>query len=124
MLMATVTESFDRFMIRFVRRTVLRLLADEDIHVPPEVRELGRKDQLLAQIRMAVHLRTAVNQYIEERIVFGGDPADVLLADIPAFKRVTDTNPRQRTWQEFGEALGVSAQAAHRKYARAGQIVS
>lgn len=112
MLMAEVTEGFEQFLVRFVRKAVIRLLADEDIQVPPDVRELeARGGPLLAQIRMAVHLRAAVDRHIEQLTVFRGPRAEALLAELG----LAEVPPRP-TWSELGEALGVSAQAAHRKY--------
>jgi hypothetical protein len=114
--MAVVTEGFEEFMITFVRKAVLRLLADNDIHAPPDVLELKNKgDPVLAQIRMAVYLRTAVDQHIAQLISFWGRPADVLRRDVLLGEEPDNFRP---TWKELGKALGVSAQAAHRKYAQ------
>jgi hypothetical protein len=110
MLMARVTESFEKFMVRFVRQTVRRLIADEDIHVPPDLRELGRINPLLAEIGMAAQLRAAVDQYLVHLIVYRGDPRQTELEALTG-----KVSPRP-TWKEIGKALGVSAQAAHRKY--------
>jgi hypothetical protein len=106
-LMAKVTESFEEFMVRFVRHAVIRLLADEDIHAPPDLHELeDETDPRLAQIRMAVYLRTAVDQHIAQLIRPSGFLMEVL-----------EIEPEPRpTWKALGKALGVSAQAAHRKY--------
>jgi hypothetical protein len=38
--MAQVSEGFEQFLFRIARRTVARLLADEDILIPPRLREL------------------------------------------------------------------------------------
>jgi hypothetical protein len=111
--MASTTETFERFLDRFVRKAAHRLLADDGIRVPPEVRELERRNPLLAQIAMLAHLRRAIDRRIGHLVVSGDDTPEALLDEI------LGGAPRPRpTWQDFGQALGVSAQSAHRKYTR------
>jgi hypothetical protein len=61
---------------------------------------------------MAVRLRNAVDDHIRTMVVTGAaaSNAESLL------DQVLGTPSPRLTWRELGEALGVSAQAAHRKY--------
>jgi hypothetical protein len=83
--------------------------------VPRLINLTGGTDHLLARIRMAVRLRAALDREIESLVVVGRsrDPA-ALLDEVLADASLSPA--RFPTWQEIGEALGVSAQAAHRKY--------
>jgi hypothetical protein len=113
MLMAQITESFDEFLARTVRKLVPRLLVIDG--------ELGGQlaqddaPDLLAELRMAVRLRNAVDEHIRFMVVARstGSQAERLLGET-----LGEPLPRL-TWKELGEALGVSAQAAHRKYGAA-----
>jgi len=60
---------------------------------------------------MAMRLRNAVDEQIRVMVVTGATSrAESLLDQVPGA-------PSSRfTWKELGQALGVSAQAAHRKY--------
>ena len=108
-----VTQSFEDWMVTFVQKTVRRFLRDEDIHVPPELYELERRDPRLAEIGMAVRIREGIDRYLYEVIVFGvieKDRVPPLLTEVTG-----ETHPPLLTWKDIGEALGVSAQAANRK---------
>lgn len=54
---------------------------------------------MLAQIRVVVHLRDAVDRYIAELIEYGGEKAPRLLDEI-----LGEVSPRP-TWKEIGQAL-------------------
>jgi hypothetical protein len=108
MLMAELSENFDRFLLRVVRQAIPRLIKIED-GPPPE----DDKEFLLASLRMGTLLRAAVDQHIHDMVVTAGtDRADVLLSRVLGLPEI------ELTWKEIGEALGVSAQAVHRKYAK------
>jgi hypothetical protein len=110
MLMAQITESFDDFLARVVRRLVPRLIV-----IDGELGGQPAEDDLLAELRMAVRLRNAVDEHIRFMVVARstGSEAERLLDD------TLGALPARLTWKELGEALGVSAQAAHRKYGAA-----
>jgi hypothetical protein len=123
MLMAQITESFEDFLARIVRRLVSRLLAiDGELSARGEEGSQPAQDaipDLLAELRMAARLRKAVDDHIRFMVVAGtSSKAESLLNEA-----LGPPSPRP-TWKELGDALGVSAQAAHRKYgaeARASQ---
>jgi hypothetical protein len=113
MLMAQITESFDEFLARTVRKLVPRLLV-----IDGELGDQPNQDDapdLLAELRMAVRLRNAVDDQIRSMVVAHstGSEAERLLDE------TLGARPPRLTWKELGEALGVSAQAAHRKYGAA-----
>jgi hypothetical protein len=112
MLMAQINESFDNFLARTVRRLVLRLLViDGELGGQPAQDDAP---DLLAELRMAVRLRNAVDEHIRFMVVAcATNKAETLLDQM-----LSPPSPRL-TWKELGEALGVSAQAAHRKYGAA-----
>ncbi len=64
---------------------------------------------------MAVRLRNAVDDHIRSMVVARStdNEAERLLDE------TLGALPSRFTWKELGEALGVSAQAAHRKYGAA-----
>lgn len=70
--------------------------------------EDGSKHDLLAKIRMAARLRRALDEHMYDLIVYGKDRRAAMVAG-----SATGDRP---TWKEIGGALGVSPQAAHRKY--------
>lgn len=110
MLMAQITESFEDSLARTVRRLVPRL-----IEIDGELGGQPAQDDapdLLAELRMAVRLRNAVDEHIRSMVVARstGSQAERLLDEM------LGARPPRITWKELGEALGVSAQAAHRKY--------
>jgi hypothetical protein len=116
MLMTQIAESFEDFLARTVRRLVPRLLVINGA-VPAEDHAGGRPaggytPDLLAELHMAVRLRNAVDDHIRTMVVTGAaaSNAESLL------DQVLGTPSPRLTWRELGEALGVSAQAAHRKY--------
>jgi len=118
MLMAQVTESFENFLARVVRKMIPRLLvingelpAGNDEGSPPANDYIA---DLLAELRMAVRLRTAVDGHIRFVVVARATSKAESLLD----EALGAPLPRP-TWKEIGEALGVSAQAAHRKYGEA-----
>lgn len=115
MLMAQITESFDNFLARTVRRLVPRLLAiDDELSAGGDQGSQPARDDipdLLAELRMAVRLRKAVDDHIRLMVVTGATSGAEDLLD----QTLGIPSPRL-TWKELGEALGVSAQAAHRKY--------
>ena len=114
MLMTQITESFEDFLARVVRRLVSRLVISGA--VPAEDSEGGRPadgyiPDLLAELRMAVRLRNAVDDRIRTMVVTSAaSNAESLLDQV-----LGAPSPRP-TWKELGKALGVSAQAAHKKY--------
>jgi len=115
MLMAQITESFEDFLARIARRLVPRLLAidgkmsagDDEGSQPAQ----GNIPDLLAELRMAVRLRKAVDDHIRFMVMTCATSKAESLLD----QTLGIPSPRL-TWKELGEALGVSAQAAHRKY--------
>lgn len=115
MLMAQITESFDNFLARTVRRLVPRLLAiDDELSAGGDQGSQPAPDvipDLLAELRMAVRLGKAVDDHIRLMVVTGATSRAEDLLD----QTLGIPSPRL-TWKELGEALGVSAQAAHRKY--------
>jgi hypothetical protein len=118
MLMAQITESFESFLARVVRRLIPRLLvingelpAEDDEGVPPGEDSIA---YLLTELRMAMRLRTAVDAQIRFMVVARATSKAESLLD----ETLGAPLPRP-TWKEIGEALGVSAQAAHRKYGEA-----
>jgi hypothetical protein len=120
MLMAEITESFDDFLARTVRKLIPRLLmingetpADDDEDDRPGEDHIA---DLLVQLRMAVRLRSAVDDHIRVMVVTSSASEQALLDEVLGVPP-----PPRPTWQEIGEALGVSAQAAHRKYGKAAQ---
>lgn len=107
MLMAQITESFDAFLLRVARRAVTRLVfEDTGMSIPAD--EDGSKHDLLAKIWMATRLRGALDEHIHDLIVYGKDRRAAMVTG-----SATGDRP---TWKEIGNALGVSPQAAHRKY--------
>ena len=60
---------------------------------------------------MAVRLRKAVDEHIRLMVVTCATSKAESLLD-----QTLGSAPPRLTWKELGEALGVSAQAAHRKY--------
>ncbi len=100
MLMAELTETFDGLLRRVARKAIQRLVQEE-----------GGATGLLAEIRMAARLREAIDRQITSLIASGtSDIREALLDD------VLGSSYTRPTWREIGEALGVTAQAAHRKY--------
>jgi hypothetical protein len=93
-----MAEMSDQYLLVVARRLILRLVREE----PPSW-------GLLAEIHMAVRLRRAIDWQLSSLITRGTyeDDPEARLAP-----------PKRPTWKEIGEALGVSAQAAHRKYGR------
>jgi hypothetical protein len=109
LLMAQITESFEDFLLRVARRATARLvLAEADNSI--SAAEADDKDDLLAKIRMAARLRRALDLHIHDLIVYGQDRQEAVLTETLGVHR------DRPTWKEIGEALGVSGQAAHRKY--------
>jgi hypothetical protein len=93
-----MAETSDQFLLGVARRLALRLVQEEQ-----------ESWGLLAEIHMAVRLRRAIDWQLNSLITQGTyeDDPEARLAP-----------PKRPTWKEIGEALGVSAQAAHRKYGR------
>lgn len=113
--MAQITESFENFLARIVRRLVPRLLAiDGEMSAGDGEGSQPAQDDIpdmLAELRMAVRLRKAVDDQIRFMVVTCATSKAESLLD----QALGIPSPRL-TWKELGEALGVSAQAAHRKY--------
>lgn len=118
MLMARITESFDDFLARVVRRLVPRLIVvDAELSARDDEGSSPAEDytpDLLAELRMAVRLRNAVDDQIRFMVVACATSKTESLLD----EALGALLPRP-TWKELGEALGVSTQAAHRKYGAA-----
>jgi hypothetical protein len=118
MLMTQITENFDDYLDRVVRRLVERLTQERKQDVwrengPPDMDDDDRLD-LLTKIKMGALLRDAVDEHLRDLIVYGCDRTVAFL------NSTLDSTPGVRpTWKEIGRALGISAQAAHRKYGRA-----
>ncbi|MED7927874.1 hypothetical protein SMD20_26685 [Nonomuraea sp. LP-02] len=93
-----ITEDFDIFLTRITRKLAARLVALEK----------GEEADVLAKIDMSKRLMRALEDQICLLVLHGvDDRGDVPLNEPPR---------RPHTWKEIGEALGVSAQAAQRKY--------
>lgn len=125
-LMTVDPSTFEGFMVTFVQRAVVRLLADEDIPVPLGVHELGKRHPALAKIGMAAHLRDAVDLYLAQLVLNGNTLGEALLAEVSNTgntKSDTKSKSHRVTWKDIGEALGVSAQAAHRKYTHLARLI-
>jgi hypothetical protein len=131
MLMAEITESFEALLARTVRRLIPRLLVingelrpedhEDDMPAEDDVYDLasdGHLVALAAQLRMAVRLRNAVDNHIRFMVVTGATNMEESLLD----DALGGPLPPRLTWKEIGEALGVSAQAAHRKYGEAARM--
>jgi hypothetical protein len=115
MLMAQIVESFESFVGRVARKLVRRLLVFEH-ELSAEDGAGSRADEdyipdLLAELRMAMRLRNAVDEHIRVLVTTCATSKEEALLD----QALGAPSPRP-TWKELGEALGVSAQAAHRKY--------
>jgi hypothetical protein len=94
-----------------VRKLVPRLLViDGELGGQPA--QDDDAPDLLAELRTAVRLRNAVDEHIRFMVVARSTDSQA--------ERLVDemfgVRPPRITWKELGEALGVSAQAAHRKY--------
>lgn len=115
MLMAQITESFDAFLVRTVRKLIPRLLTiDGELATGDDEASQPAKDgtpNLLAELRMAVRLREAVDEHIRVMVVTSATSEAESLLD-----QALGGPSSRLTWKELGQALGVSAQAAHRKY--------
>jgi hypothetical protein len=112
LLMARIAESFEDFLLRVARRVTARLVLEE-----PDASMLaleGDKHDLLAKMRMAARLRRALDEHIHDLVVYGEDRGAAMLTET-----LGGTDGDRPTWKEIGEALGVSGQAAHRKYGEA-----
>ena len=102
--MADITESFQAFLARVTRRLVARLVVAE-----------GNEVTLLNQINMTARMIRQLERHLRLLITAETDhPAEAFLDET--------LNPgipmkRSLTWKEVGDALEVSPQAAHRKYA-------
>jgi hypothetical protein len=118
MLMTQIAEDFDRYLDRVVRRLVERVAQEQRDDVwrgngPPDVDDDDRLD-LLTKIKMGALLRDAVDEHLRDLIVYGSDQTVAFL------NSTLGSTPGVRpTWKEIGHALGISAQATHRKYGRA-----
>ena len=129
MLMAQITESFEDFLARVVRRAIPRLIVingelppkddEDDLQAEDEDDLQAQNDKeaialLLAELRMAVRLRDAIDNHIRFMVVACATSKAESLLDA-----VLGAPLPRPTWKEIGQALGVSAQAAHRKYGEA-----
>ena len=109
--MAQITESFEDFLARVVYRLIPRLRVINGELPAEDDDDQDDVARLLAELRMAVRLRTALDDHIRFMVVARAfSEAESLLDETLGVPL-----PRP-TWKEIGEALGVSAQAAHRKY--------
>lgn len=113
-------ESLEAYLARVVRLLLERLIED------PSNPRWGVLDGIdptstdrytqLAKIRMAVQVRKALDKHLGEIITHGADRREALLNEVLGEPMTV----KKTTWKEIGDALGVSAQAANRKY-RGGQ---
>lgn len=98
-----------------MRKLIPRLLAI-DGELPAGDDEASQPAQdgtpdLLAELCMAVRLRKAVDEHIRVMVVTSATSEAESLLD-----QALGVPSSRLTWKELGQALGVSAQAAHRKY--------
>jgi hypothetical protein len=109
-------ESFETYLARVVRRLVERLVEDPRITHSGVLEGFDRtsaeRSNQLAKIRLAVQVRKALEEHLGNLIAYGSDGGETFLYEILDEPRTT------ATWKEIGDALGVSAQAAHHKYGR------
>lgn len=110
-------EGLEAFLARVARRLVERLLADPRIPAWGALGELGpasadRYEQL-AKIKMTVQVQKALDKHLGDLIRYGTDPREALLNEVLSDGPAT---AKRATWKQIGDALGVSAQAAHHKY--------
>ena len=115
LLMDGDAESLERYLERVVVRLIERLLEDPRIPAWGVLGELAPAttewyDQL-SRIKMAAQVRKALDKHLGDLIVHGDEPRIALLDQV-----LKDEQVKRATWREIGDALGVSAQAAHRKY--------
>jgi len=110
-------ESLEAYLARVVVRLVERLLEDPRI---PAWGALGELDPAstawydqLARIRLAAQVRRALDKHLGDLIVYGNEPRMALLDQVLNDEPMSD---KRATWRQIGDALGVSAQAAHHKY--------
>ncbi|MFG1686976.1 hypothetical protein ACGFNP_42905 [Nonomuraea sp. NPDC049269] len=101
-----ITEDFDAFASRITRKLVAKLVALQG----------QDEDDVLAKIRVSKHLIGVLETQLRLLILHGVDSREAAL-----LHEVLESEPpgRLHTWKEIGEALGVSAQAAQRKYGSA-----
>lgn len=116
LLMDGAHESLEAYLARVVPLLLERLIENpSNLHwgvldgIDPT--STDRYTQL-AKIRMAVQVRKALDKHLGEIITYGADRPVALINEVLS-EPVTVKKP---TWKEIGDALGVSAQAAHRKY--------
>ena len=114
MLMTQIAEDFENFLGRITRKLIPRLrVINGELPAEDQPAE-DRTGHLLAELRMAVRLRAALDDHIRLLVVARASTRAESLLD----ETLGVPLPRP-TWKEIGEALGVSAQAAHRKYGQA-----
>jgi len=89
-------DDLDAYLATVVRKLVDRLAAQE-----------SASTDLLAKIEIAARLNRAIEEHLERLIV---------RADRDLAVDVQSGPPKRPTWKEIGQSLGISAQAAHRKY--------
>jgi hypothetical protein len=122
MLMGDAAESLDEYLERVVRRLIERLLEDPDCTDWDAVSRLGPEDAnryiWLAKIRMAVCVRQMLDLHLRGLVEHGGGRRVTMIYD----ESETNEIINRPTWKEIGDALGVSAQAAHRKYSHLPKI--
>lgn len=114
MLMAQITETFDDFLHRVTRRLVERLVREQDESIAPDTED-GEWGELLARIQMAARMRKALDEHIAVMVVHASYQRQELLWDT-VIDTVSPGSVHRPTWKQIGDALGTSAQAAHRKY--------
>ncbi|GGQ25229.1 hypothetical protein [Streptosporangium pseudovulgare] len=103
--MSEITEDFESFLKRITQKLVIRLVATE-----------GNEPTLINQINMTARLIGHFEQH-QRTLVSRGTSRDEE-SHLDKMLHGDDRPDRPYTWKEVGQALGVSGQAAHRKYAR------
>ncbi|MDL4773137.1 MULTISPECIES: hypothetical protein [Thermomonosporaceae] len=100
-----INERFETFLGRVGRKLVTRLIKVEG----------GDPDDLIERIKMTSRMIEQLEGQLTFLITAGKDDTSQGMA---LLREILSSPPADNlpTWKEVGEALGVSPQAAHRKY--------